>query len=381
MKFPHKQKQQGMALIMLVFIVGLAVAGYLLHALNPATVKIERDKKTAAALAEAKAALIGWSVKNNTPGQLPCPEDLELIGLATEGQSMLSCNDPNKRIGRLPWRTLGLGDIRDGNGDKLWYALSDGFRKQPINSDTLAQLTVDGIAGSAVAIIFSAGSALNGQSRPIPTAATPPDIAQYLDGSNSDNDNAFVTSGVLGSFNDQLLSITHYDLFQLVEKRVAGEALKCLDIFASGAGGKYPWPAELDSSAPVNYSGDVGASMGRFPDSPMGGNWPGACAIPVGGGGWWSSWKEIVFFAVADEYKPTGTAAPCGTCLTVNPPSVSPDKKVVVMVAGKVFANQSRTTNAHKGAVTNYLEAPNNGGVSFAQQHATSSFNDVVVYH
>lgn len=372
--------QQGMALIVLVFIIGLAVTAWLLYALNANQLKIERDKKTAAALAEAKAAIIGWSAKNGTPGKLPCPENTASIGTVNEGQQQAACSNVNPTIGRLAWRTLGIGDIRDGYGERLWYVLSPGFQGAP-NSDTPAQLTVDGVAGSAVAIIFSAGPVLNGQVRPTPTAATPPDVTQYLDLTNNDGDNVFIASGALGNFNDQLLIVSHEDLFNVVERRVAGEALNCLEIFAGGAGGTYPWPAQLDALAPVDYTGDIGASIGRLPDSPMGGNWSGACAIPVGGGGWWLSWKEQVFFSIADEYKPTGAAVACGSCLAVNPPSAAADKKVVVMVSGRTMTGQTRVSNLDKGTLANYLEAPNSGGVSFSQHPSTPTFNDVVVYH
>lgn len=394
-------KQQGMALIMLVFIVGLATVGYLLYALNPVTVKIEREKKTAAALAEAKAALIGWSLRNNIPGKLPCPEDTLAIGTLNEGNEG-SCTNANPIIGRLPWRTLGLGDLRDGYGERLWYKLSTDFRSGMINSDTSAQLNVDGTAGGAVAIIFSPGPAINGQTRPAPTIATPPDKIQYLDLSNNDGDESFITSGPPDSFNDHLMIISRDDLFNVVEKRVAAEALICLTGYAeipatglpgSGGGGKYPWPAQLDVVSLPTYADTSGQLFGRLPDTPfdnthtdnssMGTSWPGLPCKIISNSGWWLNWKELVFFAIDDEYKPTGTAAPCGTCLTVNPPSTSSDKKVVVMVAGKGLPGQTRSTNnpAHKGNVTNYLEAPNNGGVSFAQQRATSLFNDVVVYH
>lgn len=367
-------KQQGMTLIMLLFIVGLTATGYLLHGLNPTTVKIERNKKTVEALAEAKAAIVGWSVKNDTPGKLPCPEDVAAIGFTTEGQEMAAAGNCPSNIGRLPWRSLGVGDLRDGYGERLWYVLSPGFRVSPINSDTPAQLMVDGVASRAVAIIFSAGPIVGGQVRPTPTAATPPDVIQYLDLSNNDGDNAFITSGASVNFNDELLVINHDDLFGAVEKRVAGEVLNCLEIFAATNGGKYPWASSL---APVDYIEDIATLTGRLPDSPGGGNWSGACAIPAGGSGWWLNWKEQVFFSIADEYKPTGAAATCGSCLTVNPPSASADKKIVVIVAGKAIVGQNRAVNT---TLTSYLEAPNSVGISFSQQHSTPAFNDVVVY-
>ena len=59
----------------------------------------------------------------------------------------------NVYIGRLPWRTLGLPDLRDSSGERLWYAVSRQFARNPtcmpncpLTSDTLGQLTVTGIA-------------------------------------------------------------------------------------------------------------------------------------------------------------------------------------------------------------------------------------------
>lgn len=387
----QKNKQSGAALIIFFLVLILVGTTVLFSVLNSNSIKIERDKKTAAALAEAKTAIIGWAATQTTLtklGQLPCPEDTTLIGLSTEGNAKNTCTLP--AIGRLPWRSLGLADLRDGNGDKLWYAISPGFRSTAINSDTPAQLTVDGVAGSAVAVVFSPGSTLGGQTRPTPTSATPPDITQYLDLSNSDGDNTFVTSGAAASFNDRLLTISHSELFAVVEKRVANEVLKCLDVYASvpvavpppiPPVGAYPWPAKLDAAMPPTYVGTVNNFFGRVPDYPMGGNWSGACSIPVGGTGWWLNWKEMVFFALADGYKPTIAIPGCGACLTVSPPSAAADKRVVVLVAAQKLAGQVRSTSADKGTLTNYLEAPNNaGGVSFAQQNVTSTFNDVVVY-
>ncbi len=392
-KLSCSSHQTGMALIVVVFLISLAATAFLANTLNASTVKIERDKKTTKALAEAKAAIIGWSSRKTTLsqlGQLPCPEDTTLIGTANEGTALTSCTSVNPVIGRLPWRTLGLEDLRDGNGERLWYVISPGFRStSTINSDTVGQLTVDGIANSAVAIIFSSGYPLNGQIRPIPTAATPPDITQYLDLSNSDGSYSFISTSLDANFNDKLMPISHDDFFRAIEKRVAGEALNCLKDYAlndydsDGITGTYPWPNALDTALLPTYTETPGTLFGRFPDNPSG-NWSG-CLIPLGGTGWWTAWKELVFFALADGYKP-GTPVPaCGaSCLTVSPISTLADKQVVVLVAGKSLPGQgqSRTnTPADKGTLSNYLENTNNlGGTSFIQQTMTSTFNDVVVY-
>lgn len=254
--------QQGMTIITLVFIIGLAATAFLLNALNANTVKIERDKKTAAALAEAKAALIGWSVNRTNPGQLPCPEDTSLIGLATEGQAKSSCTSLLPVIGRLPWRSLGVGDLRDGYDEKLWYVISPGFRASPINITTPAQLSVDGVAGSAVAIVFSPGPLLFGQSRPTPSAASPPDVTQYLDLSNNDGNASFVTSGAAGSYNDKLLLIRGADIFSIVALRVLGE------VRGDGTQGMREYYDAYSNFPYADFTGDGNSDAGKLAGTP-----------------------------------------------------------------------------------------------------------------
>lgn len=381
---PNKKslfKQRGIAILLIVFIISLGAVSYLVASLNANSAKVERDQQTNKALAEAKAAIISWSATNNTPGRLPCPEDTTLIGLATEGTSKNNCDSVDTRIGRLPWRTLGLSDIRDGNGDKLWYVISNGFRTGITNSDTPAQLTVDGVANSAVAIIFSPGTPNNG-ARPPPTNVNAPDITLYLDQSNNDGDDSFITNGAANNFNDKAMLITHQELFSQVEKRVAGEVLRCLNDYAlNTGGGTFPWPAPLNPGAAPSYVGAVNTLFGRLPNSPMGGIWSATCYIPAGGGGWWLNWKELVFYGIADEYKPPGPVAPCVVCLTINTNQANPNKSVVVIVAGQALAGQNRGTNAEKGTLGNYLEAENNNGDTlFVQQLTTNVFNDTVLY-
>ncbi|MEO6145872.1 MAG: hypothetical protein ABIT70_02240 [Sulfuriferula sp.] len=218
--------QRGALLILLVIALGILAATVFVSMLSSSDIQNKRDKQTTAALAEAKAALIGWSASRSSntssysPGQLPCPENTSLIGSPNEGTGYSSCTLP--AIGRLPWKTLKIGDLRDGYGEKLWYVLSPGFRVSPINSSvSQAQLTVDGIPNSAVAIIFSPGPPLAGQIRPLPTASQPPDITNYLEGNNNNGSYQFDTQGPTTTFNDKLLLITHRDLFSLVEKRIA----------------------------------------------------------------------------------------------------------------------------------------------------------------
>ncbi len=177
-----------MLLVLLIFSAGAAFYTFV----SP-TPSIERDKITAAALAQAKVALIGYALGVNfaggseRPGDLPCPDtnDSGFTGGAcgnpagTSGQTL--------RIGRLPWRSLGLPDLRDGDGERLWYAVSNNFKYNNrttcaapgdagcLNSDSRGTITVRNNAGilihdgtnpdsytpsGVIAVVFAPGAIL-----------------------------------------------------------------------------------------------------------------------------------------------------------------------------------------------------------------------------
>jgi len=242
--------QRGMMLIMLLFMISLASTAFILHSINSAEVRNARDKETAQALQQAKTAIVSWSLMQTTPGKLPCPEDTAAIGTANEGQALGSCSNSLPSIGRLAWKTLGLGDLRDGNGDRLWYAISPGFRNTPINSDTTPQLTADGIL--AAAIVFSPGTPLGSQSRPVPTSSQPPDVAQYLDApNNTGNQTAFVSGPQSSTFNDRLLAIKVDDFMPGVEKLALNAAKVALTTYYQNYS-FFPFAATLGSSTSPN---------------------------------------------------------------------------------------------------------------------------------
>ena len=98
----------------------------------------------------------------------------------------------------------------------------------------------------------------------------------------------------------------------------------------------------------------------------------------------------MVFYGVAGAYQPgdpTGTiplpgpvsaGGPCGSCLTVDPPSAASDKHVVVVVAGTRLTTQGArpSTNA-----VDYLEGENNSdNAVYAKWPKSATFNDTVVF-
>ncbi len=211
------RKQTGVSLLIVFVVLIFGASSYLLLSFDLNKRELEKNQKTMQALNESKLAIIGWSVKHKNPGTLPCPEDVTLVGTFNEGNSRATCNEVNP-IGRLPWKTLGIGDIRDSNGDKLWYAISSGFRSKPINLNTSATLSVNSQASRVVAITFSAGSPLTSQKRINQT-----DIAQYLDLSNVNGVPTFLMGKAKEDFNDRLLFVTKDDLFNAVSMRVLGD--------------------------------------------------------------------------------------------------------------------------------------------------------------
>lgn len=148
-------KQQGYALLVLVALLATAATTVTVKALNSSSAnsQIARDKITAAALAQAKDALIGYATSDpNRPGELPCPD--------IDGDGQLTLNIDygpgtlcKRFIGFLPWKTLRLPELRDGANAKLWYAVSQNFyagNPAELNSDTLGNITVRNSAGNII---------------------------------------------------------------------------------------------------------------------------------------------------------------------------------------------------------------------------------------
>jgi hypothetical protein len=160
------------ALIVLVTVLVLGIAWFTVGALGKAApTAAETETRTAAALKAGKQALLAYVAQyaarsgNDEPGQMPCPESLTLSNPA--GQSSSSCSASAVVVGRLPWRTLGIDQLRDGDGEPLWYVMR-GFRNPPINFGSAGQLSYNGSA--VVALIIAPGRPLNTAS----LAGTPP---------------------------------------------------------------------------------------------------------------------------------------------------------------------------------------------------------------
>ena len=266
-----KVNQEGITLILFVFMLGLAITAFTMKLFSVNNLKAQRNIKSTVALDKAKIAVIAnvvTGLSGSGLGQFPCDEDTSLIGLATEGQAKGTCNG-TPVLGRFAWRSLNTGDLRDGNSDKIWYALSAGYRAAPVNSDTVPALTVNGVANKAVAIFFSPGTLLPGQSRPLPTGTTPPLVSDYLELENSNGDSVFSLASPSSNFNDQAILIEPDDIYPLLEKRVLKEFKKFLNTYKA-TWGAFPYPTAFTNPATASYIGNAALISGFLPISNTG---------------------------------------------------------------------------------------------------------------
>jgi len=284
--------QRGFAMIALLALAALIGAFLIASSLNrtAADVSNERGDRNMNALRNAKTALIAYAANEQwqlyktpgtyfQPGALPCPDRND------DGDA--DCILPNTAslIGRLPFTTLGIDDLRDASGERLWYALSHDFRKlrctsipppptppspsgcTTINSDTQGQLTVVGTAPATqvVAVLFAPGEALQGQNRDPANATAHNNPLNYLEGPPNLGDPVnyiFTSAQPSNTFNDRVLVITKAELMAAVEPVVAANIERDVkpllqDYFSKW--NRYPFAVPF-VSPPVDQSAYLGSS-------------------------------------------------------------------------------------------------------------------------
>jgi hypothetical protein len=318
-------RQHGAALMIMLVILVVGAAAILVSSLTSSALKNARDNTTAEALAQAKDALVGYAVSvdltsSARPGDLPCP-DTNNDGIAeTSCGNASGSTGQTQRIGRLPWKTLGLPDLRDGSGERLWYAVSNNFKNNTrttctnsnlsgcLNSDTPGTISVfasdgtqlnDGSGNNgAVAIIIAPGDVLTRQGGTLQdrSGAGINNASNYLDiatvgGNTKDNanftdgssTNGFIQGLIKDSngntiVNDRLLVIKQDDIIFPLQKRVAAEVKNCLVEYAAmpqNQGpppnqGYYPWATSRSiAGSTIVYNDSDQLEFGHIPDIPF----------------------------------------------------------------------------------------------------------------
>jgi hypothetical protein len=357
-------RESGQALIVLLVLIIAVAIGFVFDFSRPTALAIENDNKTALALAEAKDALIGWSVQrtpsgalpNARPGELPCP-DANNDGFE-DGTCVAGA------LGRVPWKTLGIPEPKDGAGETLWYTLAGPFRIWAVNAnqidnDTKGNITVYSGSSStvmtleAVAVIFAPGAAYGTQDRNPSTTALCPTTgttiarnlcaANYLDttggGNNATTNGPYISAQPSNTFNDKLLVITTDGLITPVEQRAAREMLTLLQRYKALSGCNcYPWAAVMDE--PFDDDSVTGETRGGVPiENALPDNW-GDLGITVPP---WiigsNIWGKKFYYAVA----PIDTATHAAGTLTVDGVA---GKRLVLITTGPAGASRPSTNIA-----------------------------------
>ena len=319
--------ERGQALLVLILMMSVATILLVYGSTTALGRAVKADAHTRAVLEQARQALIGRAIADaNRPGSFPCPDSDD------DGSADLFVGSAcPSYIGRLPWRTLGIGDLRDASGERLWYALSANFRDHPsapaINSDTKGTLTMYSVSDAtpittqAIAVIFAPGLALPGQRRddvatlcnaPVKTIPRTQCASNYLDTSANVSNAAavgpYITAAEGEFFNDKMAVIVAADVMPLVEQRVAIELRNALLSYrASSACQCFPW---ADNG--TDGISDSGINRGRVPT---------ASALPQN----WSTgvlpsyfsankWARVIYYGVARGALENGGKS-CSTCV------------------------------------------------------------------
>jgi hypothetical protein len=122
-------RPRGFTLVLVLLLLAAGACAVLSFELATLASGTRRDAISDHVMAQAREALIAYAADRPInasvgAGYLPCP-DLDDDGWAESTCGSLSGESGQaSRLGRLPWKTLGLPDLRDGHGERLWYAVS-----------------------------------------------------------------------------------------------------------------------------------------------------------------------------------------------------------------------------------------------------------------
>ncbi len=382
-------RQQGVILLMIVVVAVLAFISYIASRQSLVDIQLQRQDRTQQALQQAKQAIIAYAVNYpeikttatiRGPGYLLCP-DTDNDGIAEN-----SCNG-SATVGRLPWLTLGLGDIRDGDNERLWYAVSENYdytsspANKRMNTATTGNITLrnsdgsilfDGASANAlVAVVISPGTVLRRddgvQQNRGPGNNAPVD---YLDNVNGVEDNAgfsqngqngFITGPVLDAngqvlVNDRFATVRYDDIMAPVHQRVYAEVRQALAGYLAGCG-QYPPATPFDAQQKLkagDYRSKAGTFQGNLPvDAP---EWAtGGCAeglLPD----WFGKeeWHRQMYYHLAQDALAGG---PCSTGCLSESASGQNNIDALIVFAGAPQSGQLRGQPASD--LNDYFEGDN----------------------
>ena len=293
------------------------------------------------------------------PGDLPCPDR------NNDGVAESRCDGPGQRLGRLPWKTLGLGDVRDASGERLWYAVSDQYKNNPrllpLNVDTPGSWSLTDMRsgqhwhaetgqGLVAVLIAPMQPLVRADGLVQRRTVNHLELAQHFLDRLQDLDNAaaieFTSTGfVMGAsaqqFNDIVWPVLATAIHQVMQQQVLSEVVRAIQCSVPPCANSLQSAAMTDSSCLSALSLVAGScrpatgGIGRLPLDTQA-HWPLASEHVLDGAArhhWFqqNGWREHVLWLPA-----TG--------------------QVLLMLGGESLAGQARVSDADKAGLPAYLE-------------------------
>ena len=370
---------RGQALIAALLLVTVIAAGALLaNGELRARSEAVAHARSLEALAQARSALIGYAIsyEERHPGEgygfLPCPD------AGNDGSTPIgACGARGvAAIGRLPWRTLGLPDLRDGWGECLWYAVAGSAKHNPkpltLNWDSPGQFELFAAAGNrlavaapdgrALAVIFAPGRPLDGQLRPpgrpfgcSGSDSAHADLVQYLDehylpgtGPISMTLSA-AQPGETSAANDLLVAIGTDDVFDALRQRqdFARYVDTLIDRAAAALSERLESGGEGWLASHATPTGSL--AIGALPPAE-------ALGLPAGERATLDRWRDQMRFAACPD------GSDCITVSRSDPPLLAQCRAILALGGERLRSGptrQARATPTQRADVTQYFEGLN----------------------
>lgn len=350
-----RSTQAGAALLIILAIILVGFTLALTSVLSINAIRLKGTQKNIEIMAQAKEALLGYALRQQPIGGLPCPDTNE------DGYSNTSGANCTAYLGRLPFKTLSLPELRDGDGNRLWYAVDRNLvtvTSTTKNPSLLTTLTLN--MQPSAAIVIAANGVVGNQVRG--NVINP---SAYLEGENASANTAVFEQAISETNNDQLLGIGLTEYWNLMQRSYLNQVSNLLIAYQLACG-EYPWAATF--GGPPYNSVDLQQS-GALPfHSALPVNWNTGCASGIAPATWWySHWGTEVYYSMC-------TAAQ-GNCLAIT--GASPAAAITI-APGVALSGQVRPSTD----ITNYYEQNNANGSSPFESLSTlqfsESFNDVV---
>lgn len=330
--------QRGAALLLLMALLLAGAAAFFVASGAGEQRVLGRIDQDAAALAHARDLILGHALANpRRPGELSFPDRRADGNHDGNGDCIPTWAnvDPSHLLGQLPaFVEQGCGPdrpafglaLRDGGGERLWYAVSRHllYPAPVLNTAVAGQwLEVHSVHGvmQAAFVVFAPGPTVGAQQRSAGAAAD-----AYLDGieldgtahHNGDGDTRFVIAPRQDDFNDRLLVVSRRQYLDALAGRVARTLRVALENHRA-VHGDYPHAALAGGAC------SAGLADGFFPIG------PGNCAAAPITPAWFASdWVGIThytrlapslarlrFDGCAREFMvtPAGVSSSAGSCV------------------------------------------------------------------